>query len=422
MNNTDLKHKELLEILQKELILAMGCTEPIAVAYCAAKACELLRLLPSEVRVGVSGSILKNIKSVIVPNTGSLKGVEAAVAAGIVAGNPAKSLQVIADIPKEKICLIKEFIQNVPIQVYLIENQLFDIVISMKAQGHSAAVRINKHHTNIVYMQKDDEILLDLPIEESEQHVLNDALNAEDIWEFVQAVDINEVEPLITKQMTYNWKIAKEGIDNCYGAAVGKMLMKTHGDSVRNHAIAMAAAGSDARMDGCELPVVINSGSGNQGITVCVPVMVYAKELNVDKDKTYRAILLANLISIYIKSGIGTLSAYCGAVTAGAAAGAGIAYLQGGNLDAVKHTVVNALAVVSGIVCDGAKPSCAAKIAHAVEAGISGYELYQTGHEFFSGEGIVSDGFAQTITNIARLGRDGMKQTNTEIINMMLSI
>ena len=415
--------KAYVDILKEELIAAMGCTEPIALAYAAAKAREVLGEIPQKVSVGASGSIIKNVKSVIVPNTNHLKGIEAAVAAGIVAGNASKELEVIADIDTSEIQKINDFLALDAIEVACIEDGCtFEIEITLYGEENSAYVRIANYHTNIVEIKKNSRTIYSKEVEVDSENGLTDRslLNMRDIFDFAMSVEISQVEELINRQIEYNMVIAEEGLNGDYGANIGKVLLKCEGDSVRVRAKAYAAAGSDARMNGCELPVIINSGSGNQGITCTCPVVIYARELSASKEQLIRALVLANLTAIYQKTGIGRLSAYCGAVSAGVAAGAGITYLNGGGYKEVIHTVVNSLAIVSGMVCDGAKASCAAKIAMAVDAGILGYEMYKCGQQFYSGDGIVAKGPDATIRNIGCLGKDGMKETNQTIINMMI--
>lgn len=423
MKRTDEKYQAYVKILEEELVPAMGCTEPIALAYAAAKARETLGCLPDRVEIGASGSIIKNVKSVIVPNTGHLKGIPAAAAAGIVAGDASRELEVIADVSEEETGAIAEYLKNTRITVEHIDQGItFDILVTVKKGDSYARVRIANYHTNIVLVEKDGEKLLDLPVEGEKEEGLTDRslLDVEDIWDFVNTVEIDDIRAVISRQIEYNTAIAKEGLRGDYGANIGSVLLSAYGDDVKNRAKAMAAAGSDARMNGCELPVIINAGSGNQGMTCSLPVLEYAKELRSGEDQLYRALALSNLVAIHQKTGIGRLSAYCGAVSAGAAAGAGIAYLCGGGYEEVIHTVVNALAIVSGIVCDGAKASCAAKIASAVDAGILGYHMYLNGQQFYAGDGIVTKGIEGTITNIGRLGKEGMKETNEEIIKMMI--
>ena len=423
MERTNEKYGAYIQILNEELVPAMGCTEPIALAYAAAKAREVLGELPDSVEIGASGSIIKNVKSVIVPNTNHLKGIPAAATAGIIAGKAEKELEVIAEVSEEETVRMAEYLKTVPISVEHIDNGVtFDIIVLVKKGDSYAKVRIANYHTNIVLVEKDGEKLLDIPVEGETEEGLTDRtlLNMEDIWDFINSVDIADIKEVIGRQIEYNTAIADEGLKGNYGANIGSVLLDTYGDDVRTRAKARAAAGSDARMNGCELPVIINAGSGNQGMTCSLPVLEYAKEYDSGEEKMYRALALSNLTAIHQKTGIGRLSAYCGAVSAGAAAGAGIAYLCGGGYEEVVHTVVNALAIVSGMVCDGAKASCAAKIAASVDAGILGYNMYLRGQQFYAGDGIVTKGVEATITNIGRLGKEGMRETNEEIIKMMI--
>ena len=411
------------EILKEELMAAMGCTEPIALAYAAAIARRELNDLPDKVLVQTSGSIIKNVKSVIVPNTGHLKGIPAAVSAGIVAGNPDKELEVIADVSKDDIKNIEKFMQEKEIVVeHLDEGIIFDIVITLYKGEDYAKVHIINSHTNVVLVEHNHQILKssdclnDMPSDTAKYELLN----MKDIWDYINHVGLVDIKDILDRQIAYNMAIAEEGLQADYGANIGKVILSSDANSLKARAAAMAAAGSDARMNGCELPVIINSGSGNQGITVSVPVITYAKELKATDEQLYRALALSNLTAIHQRTPIGRLSAYCGAVNAGAAAGAGIAYLSGGDYEAVIHTVVNAVAIVSGIICDGAKASCAGKIAFAVEAGILGYNMYMQGQQFYGGDGIVKKGIEDTLKSVGRLGKDGMKGTNEEIIKIML--
>lgn len=423
MEKRNAKYAAYVQTLKEELVPAMGCTEPIALAYGAARAREVLGEMPDRVVVGASGSIIKNVKSVIVPNTDHLKGIPAAAAAGIVAGDADKELEVIASVSSEQTAQMKEFMEQVPITVEHIDNGItFDIVITLYKGVSYARVRIANYHTNIVLVEKNGEILEKKPVAGESEDGLTDRslLNMRDILDFARTVDIEDVREVLERQIDYNWAIAEEGIRGNYGANIGSVLLDMEGESVRVRAKAMAAAGADARMNGCELPVIINSGSGNQGITASVPVIVYAKDMKVSHETLLRALTLSNLTAIHQKTAIGRLSAYCGAVSAGAGAGAGIAYLHGGDYKEIVHTVVNALAIVSGIVCDGAKASCAAKIASAVDAGILGYQMYIRGQQFYGGDGIVTKGVEETLKNVGRLGKEGMKATNEEIIRIMI--
>ena len=434
MDKTSALYQTYLQILKEELIPAMGCTEPIAIAYAAAKAREVLGQLPGSVWLGVSNNIIKNVKSVIVPNTGGMKGIEAAAAAGIVAGQAGKALEVISEVTEAQKDEMRRFLADTPIHVEAVDNgQIFDIIVRLAAGEHTASVRIAQYHTNIVHVERDGEVLLDVPVETNLSacgHEGNaptedglagrDLLTIADILDFADTCDLADIRPVLDTQIQYNTLISEEGLLGDYGANIGSTMLKFYGGDVRNRAIAKAAAGSDARMSGCELPVVINSGSGNQGITVSVPVIEYAKALAVPKERLYRALAVSNLIAIHEKRGIGRLSAYCGAVSAGCAAGCGIAYLQGADYEAIAHTLVNSLAIVSGIICDGAKPSCAAKIASSVEAGIMGYHMYLNGQQFRAGDGIVTKGVENTIRNVSQLGREGMRETDKEIVKIMM--
>lgn len=430
MERTDERYGQYVAILEEELVAAMGCTEPIAIALAAARARELLGTWPVRVEVAASGSIIKNAKSVVVPHTGGLKGIEAAAAAGIVAGRAERSLEVIADVSPTDIEEVAAYLDRTPITVERADTGLdFDIVVrvfadAQDAPARSALVRIADFHTNIVREERDGAVLRDgAPASEggaAEGMTDRGVLSMEGIWDFAMTVELDDVRDLLDRQIACNDAIAREGLAGDWGANIGSVMLGAYGDDVKSRACACAAAASDARMSGCELPVVINSGSGNQGITVSVPLIVYARHLGSTDEQLHRALVLSNLVAIHQKTGIGRLSAFCGAVCAGAAAGAGIAYLDGGGYDEACHAVVNALSIVAGMVCDGAKPSCAGKIAFSVNAGILGYVMYRDGQQFYGGDGIVKKGVENTIDSIARLGRDGMRATNDEIIRIML--
>lgn len=417
-------YKDYVNILKEELLPAMGCTEPIAIAYAAALARHTLGKLPESAEITVSGNILKNVKSVIVPSTGGLKGVTSAAAAGIVAGRHDLKLEVLSQITKADIESIKAYISRAKLTVKASDSGcVFDIGVRVCAGGDCAYVRIEGHHTNVVEISRNGEIIFNRQItEENANDGMTDRtrLSVKNVIEFADAADIADIEEVIGRQIEYNAAIAREGLTNDYGARVGKVLLDSFGDGVHNLAKATAAAGSDARMNGCSLPVVIVSGSGNQGMTASLPVVVYAEKLNAPREKLLRAVALSDLITIHLKTGIGRLSAYCGAVSAGAGAGAGIAYLKGGGFEEISHTVVNALAITSGLICDGAKSSCAAKIAAAVDAGILGYEMYCRGSQFYGGDGILVNGVENTIENVSDLARVGMKETDEEIIRLMI--
>lgn len=423
MNRNEVKYQAYLQILREELRKAMGCTEPIALAYAAATARDTLGCRPERIEIGASGSMIKNVKSVFVPNTGHLKGIQAAVAAGIVAGKAEKELEVLASVTPDEIKEMKTYLDSTPMTLEHIDNGLtFDIIIKVFSKDHSATVRIANFHTNIVLIEKDGETIVNHPINGEAEENLTDRslLTMEDIWDFIHTVDIEDLKPILDPQIECNMAIAKEGLAGEYGSSIGKLLLSMN-DDVKTKARAYAAAGSDARMNGCEMPVVINSGSGNQGITASVPVIIYAEELGSSEESRYRALALSNLTTIHQKTSIGRLSAYCGAVSAAAGAGAGIAYLEGGTFDEVSHTVINAVAIVSGMVCDGAKASCAAKIAEAIDTAILGFNMARKGTVFNEGDGIVTSGVEGTIQNVGRLAKNGMEQTNDEIIQIMIT-
>ena len=422
MDRNDPVYQQYVEILREELRPAMGCTEPVALAYAAAKAREVLGVLPEKAVVAVSGNILKNVKSVTVPNTGGLRGIAAAAAAGIVAGDASAGLGVLSNITKEQIPLIREFAEKIPITVVHADTgEVLDIAVTAVSDHGQATVRIAGSHTNIVLIQKDGEILFEKEVEALAEEKTSDrsCLSVEKIISFADDADLDDIREILERQIECNMAIAEEGLRNDYGANIGKTILLNRKDDLYFKMRAWAAAGSDARMNGCELPVVINSGSGNQGITSSVPVIVYANEKGKKHEELLRALLVSNLITIHLKTGIGRLSAYCGVVSAGCGAAAGVAYLDGGRFDVIAHTIVNALATESGIICDGAKASCAAKIASAVDAGLLGLAMYRSGNQFYGGDGIVIKGVENTIKNVGRLARVGMLETDKEIIRMM---
>lgn len=421
-------YQDYVNILKEELVPAMGCTEPIAIAYAAAVLRETLGRPAERMEVEASGNIIKNVKSVFVPGTGGLRGIPAAAAAGMAAGDPSLDLEVLSQIGEAEQARIREYLACTPITVKLADSPLiFDILVRAWAGEDSALVRIANYHTHIVRIEKNGAILKDLPVQAAAEEGLTDksALSVRGILEFAREADLSDVEETLSRQIRFNTAIAQEGLRGDYGANIGQVLLSAYGDDVKIRAKAMAAAGSDARMNGCGLPVVIVSGSGNQGLTASLPVIEYAKELGADQETLYRALLVSDLTTIHLKAEIGRLSAYCGAVSAGCGSGAGIAYLYGKDkpeealLKDVSHTIVNSLAVVSGMVCDGAKASCAAKIASAVDAGILGFTMYQQGQQFRGGDGIISKGVEETIHNIGLLATQGMRETDREILDIM---
>ena len=420
-------YQDYVNILKEELVPAMGCTEPIAIAYAAAVLRETLGRPAERMEVEASGNIIKNVKSVFVPGTGGLRGIPAAAAAGMAAGDPSLDLEVLSQIGEAEQARIREYLAYTPITVKLADSPLiFDILVRAWAGEDSALVRIANYHTHIVRIEKNGAVLKDLPVQAAEEGLTDKStLSVRGILEFAREADLSDVEEILSRQIRFNTAIAQEGLRGDYGANIGQVLLSAYGDDVKIRAKAMAAAGSDARMNGCGLPVVIVSGSGNQGLTASLPVIEYAKELGADQETLYRALLVSDLITIHLKAEIGRLSAYCAAVSAGCGSGAGIAYLYGKDkpeealLKDVSHTIVNSRAVVSGMVCDGAKASCAAKIASAVDAGILGFTMYQQGQQFRGGDGIISKGVEETIHNIGLLATQGMRETDREILDIM---
>jgi len=422
MERSDIVYRTYLEILRRELASAMGCTEPVALAYCAAVARAALGALPDRITVEASGNIIKNVKSVVVPNTGGQRGIAAAVCIGALAGDEGAGLEVLSGVGEKDRERLVSYMAETPVEVKpLVSENLLDMIVTVQGGGSRARARIANEHTRIVLVEKDGKTLREADAGQDEQaEGMPDygLLTVEKIWDFACTCDLEDVREILDRQIAQNTAIAEEGLRKDYGANIGKVLLTT-GSDVRTRAKAWAAAGSDARMNGSELPVVICSGSGNQGLAASLPVIVYAEELRADREKLYRALLISTLVTIHAKAGIGRLSAYCGAVSAGAGAGCGVAYLLGGDENDIAHTIVNALAITSGIVCDGAKSSCAAKIATAVETGIFGYEMYRNGQQFYAGDGLVVKGVENSIDNFGRLARIGMRGTDEEIIRLM---
>lgn len=423
MSLTKEVYKAYCDILKEELRLAMGCTEPIAIAYSASIARSYLSEEPSSICIGLSGNIIKNTKSVVVPATGGMHGIAAAVTAGTVANKPELVLEVLSSLTADDVPKMKALIENCQIEVGELDTtHIFEILIQMKTESEEVKVRLLDRHTNLVYVEKNGEVLVRNEAEEEDGGIKTDRtlLTVENIVKFADEVNLDDVRELLERQIACNMAIAEEGMKNNYGACIGKVIYKNGECSLADKARAFAAAGSDARMNGCELPVCIISGSGNQGMTASIPIVIYARELGKTEEEMLRALVLSDLVTTHLKTGIGCLSAYCGAISAGCGAGAGIAYLQGGGFKEVAHTIVNSLAILSGTICDGAKSSCAAKIAMAVESGILGYEMYRNGQQFYGGDGIITKGVENTIANVGQLAREGMAGTDKEIIKIML--
>lgn len=422
---TDLIHRTYEAILREELVPAMGCTEPIAIAYASAILRDALGEMPRQIRAGFSGNIIKNVKSVIVPATGGKHGISAAIAAGVLSGRADLKLQVLTALTPEDSEGIDDYVKNTDISIEEINSGCtFDLSMTAKTDTKVATVSISGAHTNVTEVTLCGEDITHRYADaagrtEESPRADRSLLSVETIVEYASCAHLDVLRPILTRQIEMNMAIAKEGLEGNWGASIGRIIL-SFGDDVSRRARAYAAAGSDARMSGCELPVCIISGSGNQGITASVPVVIYARELGVDEDTLLRALIVSDLITAHLKTGIGCLSAYCGAISAGVGAGAGICYLYGGDFHAIAHTIVNAVAILSGTICDGAKPSCAAKIAMAVEAGIMGYAMARDGKQFYGGDGIITKGVENTIKNIGRLAKDGMSETDREIIKIML--
>lgn len=422
MEFSDVKYSQYLQILREELLPAMGCTEPIAMAYAAARARQTLGKMPDKIDIVISGNIIKNVKSVVVPNTGGLKGIAAAVAAGAVVGDADRQLEVLSYVKPEEIPKIAELMDKCQMTVIKSDSgKLLDIDLHMYSGTDSVRLRICDNHTNIVLIEKNGEMLFKKDSDDGESGETDrSVLNVRDILDFAQSVRLEDVSDMLGRQIEYNLAISEEGLRGNYGASIGKTLLETRGNDVRVRARAQAAAGSDARMSGCELPVVIVSGSGNQGMTASLPVIVYALDIHADREQLLRALVVSNLITIHQKTPIGRLSAFCGAVSAGCGAAAGVAWLLDGTYEAVSATITNTLGMISGTVCDGAKPSCATKIASAVEAGLLGFDLYESGKALHGGDGILKGDVEKTIESVGQLAREGMRETDEEILDIML--
>ena len=424
MEKSDVRYQTFVNIMKEELAPAMGCTEPISLAFAAAKAREVLGCMPEKVHIEASGNIIKNVKSVVVPNTNGKRGMAIAAAAGIIAGKAEKELEVIAEATEEQKAEMTRFAESGAVTVSLAKSDLkFDIIVHLYAGDQSSVCRVAVNHTNIVYLEKNGQVLVNLGEPKSNFDGMSagrELLNVKDIVEFADTVDLDDVHPLLARQVAYNSAIAEEGLRGDYGANVGSTLLKCLGNNVRTRARAYAAAGSDARMNGCELPVVINSGSGNQGITSTMPVVIYAKELGVSEEKLFRALIVSDLITDHQKTYIGVLSAYCGAMSAGVGAACGVAYLNGENADMIGNVLINGTATLSGVICDGAKASCASKIATAVEMGLLGYDMAKNGQVLHGGDGIVGADVEETIRNVGRLADEGMRDTDKTILHIMV--
>ena len=419
----EIKYQTYVQILKEELVPAMGCTEPIAIAYAAAQAAARLEEDIKQVDIYASGNIIKNVRCVTIPNSKGLVGIEAGVLLGIAGGNAQKQMEVLEDVADEDIEKAKDMLKKGVCKVeFLDSSSVLHIILELYTEEHSAVVEIRDGHTNITSIRKDGKELLEgaALVEHDDTDERKVILNMENIKEFADTVELSKVQHLIERQITCNMAIANEGMKGGYGLGLGKLLVESYPDTTLNQMKAYAAAGSEARMGGCDLPVIINSGSGNQGIASSVPVVVYARIKQVDQETLYRSLVFSNLLTIYQKTYIGKLSAFCGAVSASCASGAALTYMVGGTLDQIKMTVENTLANIPGIICDGAKISCAAKIATSLDAAIMAHNLAMQNKVYAPYTGILQEDTPETISCVGYIGKEGMKQTDKEILKIMI--
>ncbi|QBE97574.1 serine dehydratase subunit alpha family protein [Blautia producta] len=415
--------EDYIKILESELVPAMGCTEPIALAYGGARAREILGGMPEKVIAKCSGNIIKNVRCVTIPNSKGLVGIEAGVLLGIAGGNAGKQMEVLEDVSDADIEKTKEMLKKGVCKVEFLDSpSVLHIILELYTEEHSTVVEIRDGHTNITSIRKDGKELLEgaAKFEHDDTDERKVILNMENIKEFADTVELSKVQHLIERQITCNMAIANEGMKGGYGLGLGKLLVESYPDTTLNQMKAYAAAGSEARMGGCDLPVIINSGSGNQGIASSVPVVVYARIKQVDQETLYRSLVFSNLLTIYQKTYIGKLSAFCGAVSASCASGAALTYMVGGTLDQIKMTVENTLANIPGIICDGAKISCAAKIATSLDAAIMAHNLAMKNKVYAPYTGILQEDTPETISCVGYIGKEGMKQTDKEILKIMI--
>lgn len=407
------------ELIRKELIPAMGCTEPIAIAYAAAKAREILGSIPTKITANLSSNIIKNANSVTVPSTNGRKGIEISVVAGMLLGDANKELEVLADVDKSKLDLCDKYINDGLVTVNLQANKAgLYIQIILENDSESSSVTIEGNHTNIVEIKKNGQLIFEKEEETKEESKVD--FSFDQIYNFARTCDYSDIKDILDRQISFNEKISKEGIENNWGSNIGKIILENNPNNYYEKLAAYAAAGSDARMNGCELPVVINSGSGNQGITTSVPLILYARDNNFSDDNLYRALIFSNLISLYMKDQIGKLSAYCGVVSASAAVISSIAFINNEDKKIIEETISNALAVNSGIICDGAKSSCAMKIASSIRNATLAYQQSKSNNSFDVGDGIVKDNIDKTIDTVGKIAKYGMKKTDEVVLNEMI--
>lgn len=424
MNNQEY-YKEYIKILEEELVVAQGCTEPIAVAYATALATEGLKGACSKIKIMSSGNIIKNAKSVVVPNTNGLKGMQASALAGMVGGKSKLGLEVLSDITREDIVEINKLISKDIVTINKLDTPItLHLIVKVYNEQHSCEVELKHMHTNVTRLSIDG---VDQIISQCDENSFNtphtdrSILSVSRIIDFVENADIEDYRKLLEQQIIHNIAIAKEGLLNDYGVGVGKSILASN-QTLENKIKAYAAAGSDARMSGSTLPVVTNSGSGNQGMTCSIPVIIMAQEMNVSSEKMLKALLLSNLITIHIKTGITRLSSYCGAIVAATGSAAGFAYLNDATTVQIENTITNILGNISGVICDGAKESCPSKIASGLDAAFQAWYLAKQNKVYSHGCGIVNNNIEKTIINVGILGSVGMKETDQVILDIMTGI
>lgn len=415
-------YQNYIGILKEEMIPAMGCTEPIALAYGAARAREILGSEPERIVAHCSGNIVKNVRCVIIPNSGGLTGIEAGVVLGAVAGNAALDMEVLSKVDEAGRARCRELLAKNICKVELLDSPVvLHFIIEMYAGEDSVSLEIKYDHINVTKIVKNGEVLLDVDEKCGETECADRTLlNLEDIKDFADTVDLDDVRELLDKQIQSNMAIAHEGMTGKYGLGIGRIIRETYSNDMLTKMRSLTAAASEARMGGCDMPVVINSGSGNQGISCSVPLIVYAREMELPEYVLYRALVFSNLLTVYQKQYIGKLSAFCGAVSASCAAGAAITYIVGGGLDVIKKTIENTLANIPGIICDGAKISCAAKIAASLDAAFLAHHLAMNGQSYAPYTGILQEETGETISCVGQIGKEGMKETDKEILRIML--
>ncbi len=417
MERTEAKYQAYLNILKEELVPAGGCTEPIAIAYTAATARRTLGVMPERMVVHASGNLIKNAMGVYIPNGGNLRGVNAAAVMGVVGGDPDRKLEVLLDMPEGVLEKATALLEGDFCKLHVMHDGApLHLIVEVFSGEHSALVELKNSHTHIVRIEKDGEVIFRAENEGEAQDGMTDhsCLSVAGILDFAETCALEDIQPVLQRQIDCNMKIAEEGLRNEWGVNVGKLYNK-HGKLLQ----AYAAAASDARMSGCTLPVVIVSGSGNQGATASLPVVIYAREHGIDAERVFRALALSNLLAVHIKTGIGRLSAYCGVVCAATGSGCALTYLAGGTLEQIEMTLTNSLATASGMVCDGAKPSCAAKIATCLESAIMAHNLAMEGRAFQGGEGIVKNSVEETVAAVGCVANQGMRVTDEVILDLM---